>query len=85
MEGLFHWYLIGVIACVPFMFYDMGIYLTNESYSKVGGTRGARVFALVFYLIVCLGSWFVFVLETFAFVCDVVFGIKRYGRTGNEQ
>lgn len=84
MEDLFYWYFIGVLASIPFAFYDMGMYLANESYSKVGGSKGARIFAFFFYLFICFGSWVVFILDAFAFVCDLIFGIKRFGRNENE-
>ena len=84
MGNLFYWYFVGVLASVPFAFYDMGMYLTNESYSKVRVSRGQRFFAFFFYLFICFGSWAVFILDTLAFVCDLIFGIKRFGRTGNE-
>lgn len=85
MGDLYYWYLIGVLACVPYAFYDMGMYLVNESYSKIKGTRGMRFLALLFYLFLCLGSWIVFVLDTLAFVCDMMVGIKRIGRNRNEK
>ena len=58
MGDLFYWYFIGVLASIPFAFYGMGIYLANESYSKVGGSKGARVFAFFFsvHLLWVLGS-----------------------------
>ena len=84
MGDLFYWYFIGVLACVPYVFYDMGIFLTNESYSKVAWSRGERFGAFLFYLLICLGSWVVFILDTFAFICDLVVGIKGFGRTVHE-
>jgi hypothetical protein len=85
MGDLFYWYFIGVLACIPYVFYDMGMYLVNESYSKVGVSRGQRFFAFFFYLFICLGAWAVFVLDTLAFVCDMIVGIKRIGRNRYEK
>lgn len=84
MGNLFYWYFIGVLVSIPFAFYDMGMYLTNESYSKVGGSKGERIFAFFFYLFLCLGSWVTFSMDAIAFVCDLIFGIKRFGGAGNE-
>jgi len=84
MGDLFYWYFIGVLACIPYAFYDMGIFMTNESHSKVGVPRGERFFAFFFYLFICLGSWVVFILDTFAFICDLVVGIKGFGGIVNE-
>ncbi len=78
MGDLFYWYFLGVLACIPYVFYDMGMYLTKESYSKVKETRGIRLLAFFFYLFLCLGSWIVFVLDTFAFIGDMVVGIQRF-------
>ena len=84
MGDLFYWYFIGVLASIPFAFYDIGMYLANELYSKVGGSKGARIFAFFFYLFICFGSWVAFILDAFAFVCDLIFGIKRFWRNGDE-